>query len=201
MIITAIKPAVRTAGRLNVFVDGKYSFSLDELQLVKSGISVNRELTEAELAQLKDESAFGKAYARALEYIFRRPRSFKEMRDYAWRKKWEPDMADRVIARLAERGYLDDAKFAEAWVRHRATGKPTSKRKLVLELRQKGVSSDDIEAALADSNEFDEREALRELIAKKRGRYDDEQKLMAYLARLGFSFEEIKSALSDTDET
>lgn len=201
MIITAIKPAVKTPGRFNVFVDGKYSFSLDELQLVQSGITVNKELADGELAALKDESAFGKAYARALEYIYRRPRSMKEMRDYAWRKQWEPDMAERVIARLSDKGYLDDAKFAAAWVRHRALGKPTSKRRLVLELRQKGVSSEDIEAALGASEEFSEKDALRELVAKKRGRYDDEQKLIAYLARQGFSFDEIKTALNDADES
>lgn len=197
MNITAIKAAVRTKGRCNIFVDGKYSFSLDELQLVGSGIFMGRELTEAELTNLKDESAFGKAYARALEYIMRRPRSVKELREYAWRKQWEPDLAKRVMERLKRKGYLDDAKFAEVWVRHRAMGRPISLRKLRAELMQKGITEGTINQALQGSD-FNEQSALINLIAKKRklARFQDDQKLMQYLAGKGFSFDDIRAAMA-----
>ncbi len=197
MKITAIKAAIKTAGRYNIFVDEKYAFSLDESQVLSTGIRVGREYTENELESLKDESTFGKAYARALEYIMRRPRSIKELRDYAWRKQWEKPMAERVINKLIDKGYLDDAKFAEAWVRHRALGKPMSERKLRLELKQKGVSDDIANDALQTDEDFDELAALRQLVLKKRQRYDDEQKLIAYLARQGFGFDDIKTVLSE----
>ncbi|HEX5455917.1 MAG TPA: RecX family transcriptional regulator, partial [Candidatus Saccharimonadales bacterium] len=76
--------------------------------------------------------------------------------------------------------------------------KPTSRRKLVLELRQKRIS-DEIISAVMDSEPADEREVLKELIAKKSGqtRYQDKQKLMQYLARQGFNYSDIKSALSE----
>ncbi len=199
MKITAIKAAVKTPGRFNIFVDGTYSFSLDELQVVNTGIQVGKEYTGAEVETLKDESTFGKAYARALDYIMRRPRSIKEMRDYAWRKQWEKPLAERVINRLIEKGYLDDVKFAEAWVRHRALGKPMSERKIRLELKQKGVADDVVNNVLAQNEEFDELAALKRLVAKKRLRYSDEQKFMTYLARQGFSFDDIKRALSEED--
>ena len=197
MKITAIKAAIKTAGRYNIFVDEKYAFSLDESQVLSTGIRVGREYTENELESLKDESTFGKAYARALEYIMRRPRSIKELRDNAWRKQWEKPMAERVINKLIDKGYLDDAKFAEAWVRHRALGKPMSERKLRLELKQKGVSDDIANDALQTDEDFDELAALRQLVLKKRQRYDDEQKLIAYLARQGFGFDDIKTVLSE----
>lgn len=197
MKITAIKAAVRTGGRFNIFVDGKYSFSLDESQLLGSGVRTGKEYTEAEILSLKDESTFGKAYARALDYIMRRPRSEKELRDYAFRKQWEPGLRDRVIAKLQTKGYLNDASFAEAWVRHRAMGKPMSERKLRLELKQKGVAGDTVESVLAKDDEFDETHALKRLIDKKRGRYADEQKLIAYLMRQGFRYDAIKEALND----
>lgn len=195
MKITAIKAAVKTPGRYNIFVDGQYSFSLDELQVVQNGVRLGREYSEAELAALKDESVFGKAYARALEYIFRRPRSEKEMRDYAFRKQWEPAIAERVMSRLRDKGYLDDEKFAASWVRHRALGKPISQRKLRQELKQKGVTDDIADKAIAGDEDFDETDALQRLVAKKRGRYADEQKFIAYLLRQGFSYDRVKTVL------
>ena len=186
MKITAIKAQVKNQERVSIYIDGKYDFSLDQGQLLSARLYVGRELTEEELAQLKDESAFGKALGRALDYIMRRPRSIKEMHDYAWRKQWEPMMRDRVIARLTEKGYLDDAKFADTWVRHRAMGKPISERKLRMELKQKGVAEDIINATLEKDEEFDESEALKRLIEKKRARYPDEQKFIAYLLRQGY---------------
>lgn len=200
MKVTALKAAVKTRGRINVFIDDTYSFSLDESQLLGSGLRIGRELTEAELTHLKDESIFGKAYGRALDFIMRRPRSIKELRDYGWKKQWPKELTERVIEKLSTKGYLNDQRFAEAWVRHRAMGKPISQRKLKLELQQKGVAEEFVHAALVDEqSEFDETTALRRLIEKKRSKYGDEQKLIAYLARQGFAYDDIKQALTETD--
>lgn len=195
MKISAIKPAVKTQGRYNIFVDGKYSFSLDEQQLLDMGLKIKLEIDERRLIELKAESDFGKKYARAFELILRRSRSVKEIRDYAWRKKWEPEETERIITKLTSKKYLDDATFAASWVRTRAILKHVSKRKLTLELRQKGVASDIIEQAIASSEDYDERTALQELVDKKRARYADEQKFMAYLLRQGFGYEAVKQVV------
>jgi regulatory protein len=195
MKITAIKPAVKTKGRYNIFVDGKYSFSLDEQQVLDLQVKVGREINDQDLTELKAESDFGKKYARAFELILRRSRSEKEIRDYAWRKKWEPEETSRIIEKLISKKYLDDEKFAASWVRTRAILKHVSRRKLILELRQKGVSSDIIEQAIGQSEDYNEAQALNELIEKKRTRYADQQKFMAYLLRQGFGYDEIKQAL------
>lgn len=200
MKITDIKPAVKTPGRWNIFVDGKYSLSLSETQLLGSGVKIGKELDESDLAQLKDDSEFGKAYARALELIFRRLRSKKELHDYARKKEWTPELRDRVVEKLESKGYIDDRKFAESWVRSRTAMKPSSKRKLELELRQKGVASAIIVEALREEGEHDEQSALQRMIAKKKTRYADEQKLIAYLARQGFRYDEIKRALQEPTE-
>lgn len=196
MLITKISPAVKTEGRYNVFVDGKYSFSLDEVQLAALTIKKGDELDEQQLDQLKSESSFGKNYIRALDLVSRRPRSQREIRDYAFRKQWTKANTDRVIDRLLERGYLDDAKFAEIFVRSRANLRNYSTRRMKLELQKKGISSDIIDQVLSESDDFDENVALKNLIAKKQNRYDDEQKLIAYLARQGFNYDSIRMALN-----
>lgn len=211
MKITNISQAVRNPDRVNISVDGKYRFSLDIFQVGELGIKVGKEYSEGELAELETESQFGKLYGRALEYTVLRPHSKREVKDYLWRKtrstKYKSrtgeikervgvsqDVADRVFARLEEKGYLNDEKFARWWVENRNQTKGTSRRKLEAELRAKGVEMPIIQGALAETARNDQDE-IAKIITKKRSRYNDEQKLIAYLARQGFSYDDIKSAL------
>lgn len=212
MKITAISAQARNPDRVNVSIDGKYRFSLDIFQLTDLSIKVGRELSESELAELENESAFGKLYAQALEYTMLRPHSAREIRDYLWRKtrttKYKSrktgevkeregisqSIADRVFDRLQQKGYIDDEKFTRYWVENRHQTKGVSRRKLIAELRAKGVENTIIEAAF-ETSERNDSDELAKIIAKKRNKYDDEQKFIAYLARQGFSYEDIKQAL------
>lgn len=214
MKITSLSAGRRDPNRVNVSVDGKYRFSLDISQVVSLGVKVGREYSEQELAELEQESQFGKLYARALEYCLMRPHSAKEVRDYLWRKTRatryksrktgeikersgvSQAVADMVFERLVEKGYVDDQKFARFWIENRNQTKGTSLRKLEAELRSKGVGQSVIGWALGQTerNDIDE---LQKIIAKKRSRYPDEQKLMQYLARQGFSYDDIRSTLDE----
>lgn len=218
MKITDISIQARNSDRVNVAVDGKYRFSLDILQVTELGIKIGREYTDEELSELESESQFGKLYARALEYTLMRPHSAKEVRDYLWKKTRttrvklrdsneyrersgvSQDIADRVYRRLTDRGYVDDTRFARYWAENRQASKGISHRKLVAELRAKGVDSQVIEDALRESPR-DEEEEIKKVLQKKRHRYDDEQKLIAYLMRQGFSYDTIRGALrEETDD-
>jgi regulatory protein len=211
MKITAITAQKKDPNRINVMVDGVYRFSLDIFQYADLGIKVGGDYTEEELTLLETESQFGKVYARALEYCLMRPHSSKEMREYLYRKTRDTPkktggirkgvsatITERVFHRLAEKGYIDDEKFARYWIENRNLRKGMSRRKLQAELRAKGVDGSTIDHLLSDSDRSDENE-IEKIIAKKRSRYPDDQKLMQYLARQGFSFDDIKTALL-TDE-
>ena len=219
MKITNISLQTRDKNRVNVSVDGKYRFSLDVFQLGELGIKVGREYSDEELAALEDESQFGKLYARAMEYCLTRPRSVKELRDYLWRKTRptkkrssktgeiterpgvKPEITERVLARLIEKKYLDDEKFARFWLEHRFLQKGTSVRRLKLELAQKGIRREMIGQLISENIRSDDEE-LRKIITKKRYKYaGDQQKFMAYLARQGFSYDDIRAALGgESDE-
>lgn len=197
MKITKIQPAAKTAGRYNIFVDEKYSFSLDENQLLDLKLKIGSEISDEQLDELKGESEYSKAYARALELILIRPRSEKEMKDYAWRKKWDEELSDRVLGKLRDKAYLDDEKFAQFWLRARTGGKPRSKRKISAELAQKGVKREVSDKVLNGYDNDNEILALRKLVDKKRSKYTNEQKFMAYLAGQGYRFDQIKEVLSE----
>ncbi|HEX3568151.1 MAG TPA: RecX family transcriptional regulator [Candidatus Saccharimonadales bacterium] len=199
MTITAIKQQVKQAGRYSVFVDGKYSFSLSEVALLESGIHSGLELDTSKLAEFKTMSANDKAYGRALHYAMIRPRSEWELRTYLQRKQADPETAERIIAKLRRNDLVNDLAFARSWVASRRLLKATSRRRLTQELHQKRVSDDVIQQVLHE-DETDERETLREIIAKKRqqSKYKaDDVKLMQYLARQGYSYDDIKSVLQE----
>ncbi len=189
MQITKIAPAAKTPGRYNIFVDGQYSFSLDELQLVQAGLHSGLDIDDEQLAKFRNESEFGKNYIRAIDLISRRLRSEKEIRDYARRKSWTTDNTERVIERLKARGYLNDKVFAESFVRARQNAGKYSRRRIELDLRRKGIADSIVKEVLHD--EVSDTDALRKLIAKRVKRYDDPTKLKAYLLRAGFNYDDI----------
>lgn len=201
MKITAFKAQIKNPERVSVYVDGEYAFSLNHPQLLEQKLRIGLEIDDARLQELKKASDFGKAYERALNYATIRPRSVREVQQYCQRKKWPPQDCAAIIQKLVAHGYVNDHNFARAWVQNRAMGNKTSRRKLVLELKQKGIAEDIVRGVLA-TDEFDEQAALKMFIAKKRKllRYaNDNQKLMQYLARQGFGFDDIKTALKSPD--
>lgn len=197
MKISAIKQQVKRADRYSIYIDGKFSFALSETELLKASIHNGQEITDQQLDKLKDDSVRDKARYQALGQISRRQRSEWELRDYLKRKGYEPEVIEQVIKDLGEGGYVDDQKFADAWINNRRLLKAASARRLRQELRQKRVADEVIDQALA-ADETDEREVLKDLVERKRKitRYQDDQKLMQYLSRQGYNYDDIKSTLS-----
>jgi regulatory protein len=194
--ITDIKAQVKTAGRYSVFVDGKYSFSLSDIALLEQQVRIGQEVSKERLAELKQRSIDDKLYGLTLRYLSIRLRSEWEVRTYLQRKQASPALVDLILNKLSKDGYINDITFAEAWVSNRHLLRPTSKRKLQQELRSKRVSDEVISSVLAGDG-ADERQLLRELVAKKRSRYADEVKLMQYLVRQGFSYEDVKAVVRE----
>lgn len=164
------------------------------------GLAPGRELSGAELDRLREGSARREALDRAFGYLSHRPRSRFEVERHLRSKGFEPPAVAHALARCEELGYLDDRSFAESWVRDRIRLKPRGRFKLRMELKEKGVSEADAEAAIDRAfreEETDERELL-ERAARKRfesRRADDPEKLRrrlhGYLRRRGFRSRDI----------
>lgn len=205
MKITSLKAQSRVDNRVNIYIDGKYSFSLTDYQVVELGLKVGQDYNEADIVKFKQESLLGKVYGKALNYCLIRPRSQKELADYLTRRSYKYKTVEtdklinkKTIEKLISKGYLDDEKFASWWVANRCLKKGISRRKLNLELKQKGLSSDIINQALQDSQRRDDEE-LQKIIEKVKKRYQDQAKLILYLQRQGFCYDDIVSALKGTN--
>jgi regulatory protein len=99
-----------------------------------------------------------------------------------------------VVDRLRENGLLDDSRFAQTWVENRSEFRPRGKSLLRMELRQRGLQDEAIEAAIqsVDEGELAYQAGLKQ--ARKLADLDwnqFRQKMYGFLARRGFDYEYI----------
>lgn len=266
--VTSLRGAVRDPHRINVFLDGKFSFSLTLTELADSKLHQGQVLTEPEVERLRNLSGLGKLYQQTLEHCFSRPHSKKEIIDYLERKRlrrdisWKrfeeyqlkiqndpeyaarvkkirqhtkeqnqkireidftenntyeyrgvqksnlptkpadritPEMIQEVVSRLESQNYINDQDFARYFIENRHQNKGISTKRLIQELKIKGIDNDIIEQAMFDQgtgNLFrDEEVEIEKMIKKQLRKTSDRQKIIAYLARQGFSYDLIKAKL------
>lgn len=214
MRVTDLKTQQKNINRINVFIDGEYSFSLEVSQVVDFGIKIGKIFDAKAVEAFKLESEFGKLYSRALDYCLMRPHSSREIQDYLYKKTITKKIRSRITGkviehpgssqfvvekvyeRLANRGHIDDKKFTMFWIQNRKMRQGISRRKLSAELIAKGVEKSIVESCFAESDRNDKNE-IQKVILKKQGKYQDRNKLMRYLHSLGFSYEEVKNAMSE----
>ncbi len=111
LTITAIKPAVRSENRANIFINDNYEFSLDLAQVVDFKLKVGQNITAKKLNEYKHASEFGKLYQRTLEWVLTRPHSIKETYDYLNRKLKKCETENRQAIRNRERSKEDREKY------------------------------------------------------------------------------------------
>ncbi len=80
------------------------------------------------------------------------------------------DIIEAVLDRFEEVELIDDAAFAEMWVRSRHRSKGLARRVLSMELKQRGIADHEAEAALEQVTDEDEWTAAHELVSKKLSR-------------------------------
>ena len=134
------------------------------------------------------------ARALCLRLLTARARTRSELAGQLTKRGYPHDVSTRVLDRLAEVGLVDDADFAEQWVRSRRVNAGKGKRALAAELRTKGVPGEVITAVLADIDAEAERERAEQLVRDKLRRErlseaDDPKvmrRLVGMLARRGY---------------
>jgi regulatory protein len=194
--ITTLKFQKRNRERVNVYLDGKYAFSLQAILAAR--LHKGQFLSDEEIEGLLQEDASQKAYDRALNFLTYRPRSRAEVRRYLERKGVSPEVSERVEERLMRAGLLDDEAFARFWVENREQFKPRGRYRLRQELRQKGLEAQIIAQAVEEVDE--EQSAYRAAVGRARryahlDRKDFRRKLGSFLQRRGFSYEIVKEVV------
>jgi regulatory protein len=130
-----------------------------------------------------------------LRLLTARARTRAELEGQLAKRGYPEDVCVRVLDRLGSAGLIDDADFADQWVRSRHANAGKGKRALAAELRNKGVDDEIIQVALQDIDAAAERVRAEQLVQSKLRREalsdsDDVKvmrRLVGMLARRGYN--------------
>ena len=123
-------------------------------------------------------------------------------------KRWEvaDAVAERVVARLVKEHFIDEERFAKAFVRDKFRYNHWGRVRIAQELKKRKIAERHIEEALEEIDEKDNLETLREMIAKKRpsvkGRndYEIKGKLIRFALGRGFQMDDIIQVVGSLEE-
>lgn len=195
MKIVEIKPS-KLHLNLVVLSNGE-EVLLDKDVCAEHSLMTDMEIDSEELENLKFQSDYVRAKARALWYLDRMDYSEKALFDKLVQKGFEKKAASAVIAKLVELGLLDDRRFGERLCEKLLTS-GSSKRAAMQKMFQKGLPYD-LCRELLEENDSDEEDAILKLIekkyAQKLGDKENYQKVYAALVRRGFSYGDVSRAL------
>ena len=148
-------------------------------------------------------------YRYAVGALGRQMRSVAELKRLL-RRRTEPDtelgktLIEIVIRKLKDQGYLNDAKYAAAYSGFRRDNEKFGRRRVITDLKAKGVHGEVIEKAVADAFEdVNEEKLARDFLQRKRLKKPQDQKQAArtfrQLTRAGFSSKTIFKILKKWD--
>ena len=184
--------------RLNVFLDGKFTFSLLAEVAIKEGLQVGQELSANQVEVLTGSNHFHRCLNAAIRYLGYRPRSEAEVRQRLQRHGFNGDCTEKVLAQLKEQGLVDDTAFARFWKENRESFSPRSRRLTRLELQRKGLDGGVIDQVVGEVDDSDS--AYRAALGKARRLLPSDyqgfrRRLGEYLRRRGFNYEVINDTV------
>lgn len=100
-----------------------------------------------------------------------------------------PDLSDEIEENLYEEGFLDDARFCQAYVHDKVAYQRWGRRKIEAGLQALQLPSSAIRGALAEIDEEQYKANLRALVEQRPD--DAPDKLLRFLLQRGFTYEEI----------
>ena len=129
----------------------------------------------------------------------------QEMRDKM--RRWELDeiVQNRIIDRLIKERYVDDERYAHAFVKDKIRYNKWGRRKVQQALWQKRIDADIQQRVFDEIDEKEYLDVLRPLLKQKRksiraaSDYELNQKLARFALSRGFTFDIIRQCL-DVDE-
>lgn len=197
-VITAIR---KERGRYRVTVSESEEF------LVPVSLMRERPLQEGQPLDVEEYDnwlmlrQYRHALDRAVAYLAARARSRREVETKLLQAGYRPATVEMVLYKLERERILDDADFARQWVEGRSHRK-LGRTRIAQELRRKGVSEDEAEAALEEISDEDQLTAAISLAEKAAARLkpgEDPRKaaarIQAMLARRGFGWDVVKEAV------
>ncbi len=196
MRITDVRMTKR--GRVALYVEGEFLLSMHPDVFAVSGLSVGSEVDTESLETLSAEAELKKAKEKALNLLSYKEYTTKQLTDRL-KRHTDEESAEQAVARMEELGLLDDDDYAERFARDLSERKKFGILRIRQEMRQRGLTSEQIEYATSLLRS-DPEEKMREIIARKYPlAYEDEKvrrRAFSALMRMGYPAAEVRRVLT-----
>ena len=196
MRITDVRTTKR--GRVALYVEGEFLLSMHPDVFAVSGLSVGSEVDTESLETLSAEAELKKAKEKALNLLSYKEYTTKQLTDRL-KRHTDEESAEQAVARMEELGLLDDDDYAERFARDLSERKKFGILRIRQEMRQRGLTSEQIEYATSLLRS-DPEEQMREIIARKYPlAYEDEKvrrRAFSALMRMGYPAAEVRRVLT-----
>lgn len=193
--ITSITPQQKDKTRCNIEIDGKFYCGMKLDTVLANGLKAGMSVDTDFLSHLQLESEKLTALDKALKHISVSMKTEKEIRSFLKKKGYLEEVANYVLEKMKDYGYVDDETYAASYTE--SASKRKGSRLIQLELRQKGVDEQIIDSALSSLE--DETESAKRCLEKyMRGKSFDEktlQKAYRNLLSKGFDYDTCKRAI------
>ena len=193
--------------------NGKYKIALQNEQILTTyddvilehGLLYHPEIDENTLKQLQLDTAYYDLYHKVVSYILKRLRSEKEIREYLYKLKAEPQEIDKIITNLKTTGLVNDKIFTHAYIYDKLHLTNIGPKKIEHDLEQLGIESTLIKQEIDKIEEDLVYKKIEKIISKKiknNHKYSSmmlKEKLLQELSQLGYDYNMIQSILETVD--
>jgi regulatory protein len=202
----------RRGQRVRLYVDDEPALIVHVETYMRCALRIGDDVDATSLETLRAADEERAARESALRLLAQRARTETEMRKRLLRSGYARPVVDGIVTDLLARGLVNDAEFALAFALERTRRRPRGERRLVQELRARGISAVMAESAVARA--FEDEGATEHTLAargadewlKRNGsrsggvdaraaRLRQQRRLHDYLARRGFAGDAIRAAL------
>ena len=209
--ITKISENKKNSNRVSIYADEEFLLSCDKELIFKRGLVKGMKIDTDLLLEIAKEDTFIRARETALRSLERTMKTEEEIQKKLLEKEFDDDTIARVISLLKEYNLLNDARYAELYLKEKLRSRGQKKAKF--ELLHKGVDKEVLNEALDSLKDSSLEEETCFKLAKKK--YDQlskreqdpfklKSKLYTFLAGKGYEYELISSTLrkilADSDE-
>lgn len=190
--VTSVIPLEKGKARIR-FEDGS-ELILYKGEIRKLGIQEGCVITDEVYHKIIDEILGQRAIKRAMHLLDRQDRTERQLYDKLKENGYPEVCIESAISYVKRYHYIDDFRYASAYIRYRQEKK--SRQKLKLELQAKGIARDVIEEALEEEYVSDDQKKILELLQKRRYSFEnadtaEQRKNYQFLLRRGFQSSDI----------
>lgn len=196
MIIESIKPVNKK--KYQIITDEQLAFVLYKGELSRYRLEEGCELLPEVYQEIVEEILKKRAKLRAMHLLTAQDRTEFQLREKLEKDGHPKEVVECAVDYVRSYHYIDDARYAESYVRSMQGRK--SSRWISFELERKGISRTIVEQVMTQSEGVSEEGMIEALVRKRAGephKLDEKElrRLYGYLMRRGFRSQEIGSVL------